>query len=292
VVLFPGALGDAVCLEPTVADLSRARRVTVYARGAGAEVARLYPSRPIVASLDSPEVARLFAPAGDAVLEDRVQRWLAPFDRIVSFTGAGDPVVRGRLARTGRAALAAFPRSPLDVHVCDYLLRHAIDDPRAEAPAPRLVVDVSHPSTRLVRARSEGRRPVLAVHPGAGSAAKRVPLAILEQVCGRWEAAGGVVVSLVGPAEHDRRLRSLGMAISPADVADLAQVIAAADAFVGNDSGPSHVAAAIGVPGVALFVRDDPGTFAPRGKSITSLRVHPGDATHEAIWRLLLPALP
>ena len=47
-VLFPGALGDAVCLEPTVARLAGAGPVTLYARGAAGEIASLFPSAPRV----------------------------------------------------------------------------------------------------------------------------------------------------------------------------------------------------------------------------------------------------
>src|SRR5262245_8581815 len=92
-LLFPGALGDTVCLEPTAAWLAGSGPLTVYARGASAEVARLFPCRPEVRSLDSPEIARLFAPPGSAD-ERGIPDWLASFDRIVSFTGSRDPNLR------------------------------------------------------------------------------------------------------------------------------------------------------------------------------------------------------
>jgi lipopolysaccharide heptosyltransferase II len=49
------------------------------------------------------------------------------------------------------------------------------------------------------------------------------------------------------------------------DVRQLAAVAAAADAFVGNDSGPMHIAASQGTPVVALFGPNTPRRFAPRG---------------------------
>jgi ADP-heptose:LPS heptosyltransferase len=42
--------------------------------------------------------------------------------------------------------------------------------------------------------------------------------------------------------------------------------------FVGNDSGPAHLAAAVGAPAVVLFGPTDPGEWAPLGKSVTIVR--------------------
>jgi len=43
---------------------------------------------------------------------------------------------------------------------------------------------------------------------------------------------------------------------------------AGAAAYVGNDSGPTHLAAALGTPTVAIFGPTDPVQFAPRGRSV------------------------
>jgi heptosyltransferase-3 len=42
--------------------------------------------------------------------------------------------------------------------------------------------------------------------------------------------------------------------------------------FVGNDSGPGHLATAVGAPAVVLFGPTDPGEWAPLGKSVTVVR--------------------
>ena len=51
----------------------------------------------------------------------------------------------------------------------------------------------------------------------------------------------------------------------------LAGASAGARVFVGNDSGPTHLAAATGAPTVALFGPTDPRRFAPRGPAVTVL---------------------
>lgn len=49
------------------------------------------------------------------------------------------------------------------------------------------------------------------------------------------------------------------------DVAGLIALAAAVDGWIGNDSGPSHVAAAHGVPTLTIFLWSDPRRFAPLG---------------------------
>ena len=236
-VLFPGALGDAVCLEPAIAWLARSGPVTIHARGAAAEVAALFPARPRVRSLDAIELARLFSPEHD----DRTDSWLAGYARIVSFTGAGVPQVAKRLAATGRAVCAAFPRPPLAVHATDYFLRVASGDPVASAPEPRLEL--------AGRAAPAGR--VLVLLPGSGGRDKRGPAALFATLAARWRAAGGDVHVVLGPAEEgeDDAWREVGSVLRPAGIVSLASHLATASAFAGNDTGPSHAAAALGVPG-------------------------------------------
>ncbi len=52
------------------------------------------------------------------------------------------------------------------------------------------------------------------------------------------------------------------------DLYDLACWLAAARVYIGNDSGPTHLAAAAGTPVVALFGPSDPAVWAPRGPRV------------------------
>ncbi|MCK5597114.1 MAG: glycosyltransferase family 9 protein, partial [Candidatus Eisenbacteria sp.] len=55
----------------------------------------------------------------------------------------------------------------------------------------------------------------------------------------------------------------------------LAGVASLASAFVGNDSGPLHIAASQGTPVVALFGPSTPERYAPRGSVLRVLWTHP-----------------
>lgn len=282
-LLFPGALGDAVCVEPATAWLARSGPVTLYARGACAEVATLFPSRPRVRSLDAVEIARLFSPEDDP----RTPAWLATHDRIVSFTGATVPHVVRRLAATGRAVCAPFPRPPLDAHAADLFLRAASGDPHAVAAPPRLQApsDVAPEPGRLV------------LLPGSGGRGKRASSRVFHAIARRWREHGGGVCVVLGPAEagEEGSWRALGTVVRPGSIGALAGTLASASAFVGNDAGPSHVAAALGVPGVVLYAATDPHSFGPRGCGVVAVSAHAPAADAEIVasaWQGLRAQLP
>lgn len=288
-VLFPGALGDAVCLEPTIAHLARAGPVTLYARGPAARVATLYPAEPALRSLDAPEVARLFAPAGADHLG-----WLDGYARIVSFTGAGTGYVRERLERTGRATVAPFPRPPLEAHAADVFLRAATGDPLARAAPPRLVAPRARERDAI-----DPDAPVLALFPGSGGSAKRAPASVFVALAEEWRRrCGGEPVVVLGPAELDEAAvwRAIGRVVAGDDVRELAALLVGAAAFAGNDSGPSHVAAALCVPGIVFFTATRPQDFGPRGRGVVALALprerHAEDEVRDIARAALRNVLP
>jgi ADP-heptose:LPS heptosyltransferase len=66
--------------------------------------------------------------------------------------------------------------------------------------------------------------------------------------------------------------------VRPASYLDLLEEIASADAFVGNDSGPGHLAASIGVPTISIF-GSSPENWKPLGPRTTVV----SDTSLEAI---------
>src|SRR5581483_3817598 len=53
---------------------------------------------------------------------------------------------------------------------------------------------------------------------------------------------------------------------------DLPEILASAKAFVGNDSGVTHLASLLGVPTVALFGPTHPATWSPIGPAVKIVR--------------------
>jgi ADP-heptose:LPS heptosyltransferase len=100
--------------------------------------------------------------------------------------------------------------------------------------------------------------PLLAVHVGAGTAAKRWPPGHWKTLVARFLADGWRVVVVGGPDDA-----SAAAALDPHEnlldwtgrmtVTQTAALLERADLFVGADSGPSHLAACAGIPSVVLF---------------------------------------
>lgn len=97
------------------------------------------------------------------------------------------------------------------------------------------------------------------IHPFASSPAKRWPLDQFRETAARlpWP-----VRWLAGPEE------ALEGAVRIEDLYELACWLARARVYIGNDSGIAHLAAAVGVPVVAVFLCTDPGVWAPRGGQV------------------------
>jgi heptosyltransferase-2 len=142
--------------------------------------------------------------------------------------------------------------------------------PTAEWPLPEIVV----PNEELVawlecRGLAAPKRPVVALAPGAVGPGKRWASRNYAELARRLTAAGMGVWILGGPNEAPfaREIVAAGgdgvRDLTGSDLRDAIVAFAAVDAAVTNDSGLMHVAAAIGVPTVALFGPTDPRLWAP-----------------------------
>jgi heptosyltransferase-3 len=101
------------------------------------------------------------------------------------------------------------------------------------------------------------------VHPFASSPDKRWPLDNFQAVA---ERLGVPVRWCAGPED------ALAGAERFSDLFELACWLASARLYIGNDSGIGHLAAAVGIPVVSIFLATDAQVWAPRGGHVTVLR--------------------
>ena len=99
------------------------------------------------------------------------------------------------------------------------------------------------------------------IHPFSGSAKKCWPLDRYRELARRLEVHMPVRWC-AGPEE------TLPDAVRIDDLYELACWLATARVYIGNDSGITHLAAAVGTPVVALFGPTDPRIWAPRGDRV------------------------
>ena len=119
------------------------------------------------------------------------------------------------------------------------------------------------PHTEIPRARlSAGPTPI------AGAYAVVHPFAATQQktwLAERFLAVAETLrdpVFLAGPDDDASKFAKYRV-IQNAPLAEVKSIIAGAQLFIGNDSGPAHIAAAFGVPVVVLFGPSDPVNWAP-----------------------------
>jgi heptosyltransferase III len=105
------------------------------------------------------------------------------------------------------------------------------------------------------------REDFVVIHPFASSPAKCWPMRNFQSVA----KALGEVRWLAGPEE------ALEGAVRIDNLYELAGFLRRARLYIGNDSGITHLAAAVGTPVIAVFVASDPAVWAPRGTHVEVL---------------------
>jgi ADP-heptose:LPS heptosyltransferase len=180
--------------------------------------------------------------------EDVVER-LRSFDSIISWYGTNRPEFREFVFNLNLPFrfLVALPGT--GIHAVDYYNRQA-RELGAASPA-------RFPEIRCGAA----RRTFAAIHPFASSEAKRAPMPVFERVAERLSRTMPVYW-LRGPEEK------LDGALRIEDLYELAMWLRQARIFVGNDSGISHLAAAVATPAMVFFRNTDPRIWVPRGTSV------------------------
>jgi heptosyltransferase III len=123
------------------------------------------------------------------------------------------------------------------------------------------------PQTTIPRAslfaESETPMGALAVlHPFASAAHKAWPAERFVAVARHLRSSGFSPLILAGPGEEVAPFAEFDI-LRNAPLVRVKSVLSQAQLFVGNDSGPAHMAAAFGVPVVVLFGPSDPVTWAP-----------------------------
>ena len=113
------------------------------------------------------------------------------------------------------------------------------------------------------------------VHPGSGGRSKCWPPRHFESLVVQLKLAGRQVQPILGEVEADtwpdqalQRWRQHHSARLLRCPVELYEILSTASGYVGNDSGPTHLAAQLGVPTIALFGPTNPTLWAPRGPRV------------------------
>ncbi len=118
----------------------------------------------------------------------------------------------------------------------------------------------------------------LVLHPGSGGTGKRWPAGCFAELARRARSP----LVLLGPADDDLVADFAGLpVVRNQPLRRVVAALAAARAFVGNDSGVTHLASWL-CPTLALFGPTDPGVWSPAGPGSRVLAAPDGDLTRLA----------
>jgi ADP-heptose:LPS heptosyltransferase len=273
-VIFPGALGDFVCFLPALRALGEDACVDLLAR---TEFAGLAPLAVNVTSLERYEIHRLFvARAQD---EERVRNFFASYAAVYSWMGSQASEFVRQLESVSQGRARIFPFRPRDqkLHQRDYYLT-CLDTANRNSALPAITPrpQAVQWRNRFWQRNSLAGKAVLTLAPGSGAAEKNWPIYFFRAVAEWWRhATQGTAVLLTGPVEEERggfdTLSDCCKSARDLNLAQVAALLVGSDVYLGNDSGITHLAAAVGVRAVALFGPSDALEWAPIGERVTVL---------------------
>lgn len=267
-------------------------------------IATLIPGISRVEAADAPWLARGNPNVSNAALIRQARQWRTRgYDLVVNFEPdirsnflawlTGAPRRHGYWTGGGGAfltdALEYHPAAHVSVNARQ-LIAHAAGSTTAgpDAPLhPRLTppVDAVAAADRVLDGRTG---PFIGVHASGGRESKQWHLDRFAAVARRLSETRGATIVLTGstsdrPLVDAVRRELTGVSVIDAsgslDLPALAALLARLDLFVTGDTGPMHLAAAVGVPVVALFGPSNPARYGPL-------------AEHQRVIRIDLPCSP
>ncbi|MCC6970002.1 MAG: glycosyltransferase family 9 protein [Phycisphaerales bacterium] len=250
-VLHRGALGDSVLTWPVLRHLVRSGVETTFvADPAKAELASACVGVRAL-SAESPEMIALWREGGS--LRGRPGAGL-----VLDYEHGASQARDARVKRM-------FPRA------------RVVPMPQACGGETLRAFVEAHPLARVETREREGEEAsggAIVLHVGAGSDAKRWAMANWCELHERLCDDGAGVVAIAGEVERERFSRTDAGFFQRMGgrwvetLGELREIVDGARAFVGNDSGPTHLAAQMGVATLALFGATDVRAWAPVGPSV------------------------
>jgi heptosyltransferase-3 len=298
-IIQPGAIGDCILTLPLAQFVINRLNVGAVDMLGRTDYISYFPGRTCIdtiRAIDCVDMHRLFCPQADFQLADRdaLIDAFAGYLWIVTFLGNPESDFEQNLIFTANCSqsvdvitLPLQPASPGRDHISDFYIRRLCEtcglkfpDENNLSPSEPLVKptksDKQAGKKILQQAGIDTDSALIVLSPGSGGADKCWHLDNFLSLAEQLKSTGREPLVLLGPAEIERFIprRLIDISRTAAFLADLSltevlQVLSVADAYVGNDSGITHLAAAIGIDTLALFGPTDPAAYRPLGPNVS-----------------------
>jgi ADP-heptose:LPS heptosyltransferase len=298
VVFHQGALGDFLMAASAIeelAELFSGARIDFWSKP---EHAALLKAKSYAADCHCPDGTLVACLLQDSLWQTvTLPDFLLKADLVLIFGQEGSRVMAERLARRLPANVSwiqSFPTvNDADTHVSRFLQRQLNGLGYSIGGKPiRLLPNPGE--KRAVEDFLKGLgifSPPILIHPGSGGRRKVWPL-------GNWHALimwlrtelSFQVLLSIGPADEylnkfSRVMREAGVSVvSGLSAVRLSALLSFCRLYIGSDSGVSHLAAAVGIPAIAVFGPTDPRVWGPRGTNTVAVRRR-WEASEVSAWR-------
>ncbi len=274
-IIRGGAIGDFILTLPVLAALRRRfpdTHLEVLGYPHIASLALHGGLADAVRPVEARALAGFFADWGD--LDDAMGHYFSGFHIIISYLYDPDGFFAENVKACSKAQFLAGPHRPDEtkpLHATEVLLK----------PLERLAIFDADPLPQLRFQNSDSAAaPLLAVHPGSGSEKKNWPAPQWAKLLAHVMSGTHWNVLLVGGEAEGNRLAELAAPLPSSRVRlaqsqplpELARMLQTCLGFVGHDSGITHLAAAVGLPGLALWAETNESIWCPRSPAFRVLR--------------------
>ena len=249
-----GGIGDFILACPAVAALAAEGEVTLAGLRSRLELAVAAGLAAAAHDLDLIDFGSVFSAPSE-----RLNNFLRDFDRAVVWMEDTDTQIQRAFQEAGVGETQCFPGLP-----------------RADCVSPAwhyylqcLGLPIATPPHLDIEAAEGGGETIL--HPGSGGKKKCWGHGRFTWLAAALAEDGHRVRWCVGPAEEEMSLAPNMERLPPMSLADLGGHLAGARLYIGNDSGITHLAAAVGCPTIAIFGCTDPRVWGPSGAQVRIL---------------------
>jgi heptosyltransferase III len=272
-IIHQGALGDVVTSFTSLLLLRRTySQIDLVCRQSIGRVAEYLKVIDRSFSLEAAAFSTLYGDNSVDVNEGLIN-FLRSYSDIVIFS------ISNKLAENIKNAygrrvfqIPSRPEPSEKIHVGQYLISRMVNLKLLEGRAENNFMDLYQDFRN-----SDFKEKNIFIHPGSGSHFKNWPLKYFLKLEKMLSDDGFESVLILGPAEDGmaeiilRHGLSSGHVLQLFDLVKLVNILKTGSAFIGNDSGVSHLAAFLGLPTLVIFGPTDHLRWRPMGRKVETV---------------------
>jgi len=283
-IIHQGAIGDLILSLPAITALQERFTNYIFSFMGYPSTLELLPvEREQIVSVQMPGFSSLYTREPDP--PEELKQYLVKFEKVFIFgMRSGEDLVKGMKVIGVKEVFRIDTFPDHCIHVTDYQASILSSlGTEVKNRVPRLFIsdqDEKLAGEVLLRHGVKEDKPLIFIHPGSGSIKKSWPshhfAKLARNLQERFSARIAVIEGPADRAQAETLSASLKgsstVKIGKLPLRTLAVLLKRGKCFIGNDSGITHLAAAVGTPSIALFGPTDPGVWGPRGENVSIIR--------------------